>query len=107
MLVKSLCNSCNPVQLYGPKPTRLLCLWDSPGKNTGVGFHALLQGIFLTQGSKPMSLKSPALAGGFFAAIATWEAQRNKTSQFLSRLMLKVLLMENWGLEMWSPVMNK
>ena len=25
----------------------LLCPWDSPGKNTGVGFHALLQGIFL------------------------------------------------------------
>ena len=24
--------------------------WDSPGKNAGVGFHALLQGIFLTQG---------------------------------------------------------
>ena len=36
-----------------PKPhglyrTRLLSLWDSPGKNTGVGCHALLQGIFLT-----------------------------------------------------------
>ena len=30
----------------------LLCPWDSPGKNTGVGCHALLQGIFLTQGSK-------------------------------------------------------
>ena len=27
-----------------------LCPWDSPGKNTGVGCHALLQGIFLTQG---------------------------------------------------------
>ena len=26
-------------------------LWDSPGKNTGVGCHSLLQGIFLTQGS--------------------------------------------------------
>ena len=26
---------------------------DSPGKSTGVGFHALLQGIFLTQGSNP------------------------------------------------------
>ena len=26
-------------------------LWDSPGKNTGVGCYALLQGIFLTQGS--------------------------------------------------------
>ena len=29
--------------------TRLLCLWNSPGKNTGVGFYSLLQGIFLTQ----------------------------------------------------------
>ena len=28
----------------------LLCPWDSPGKNTGVGCHALLQGTFLTQG---------------------------------------------------------
>ena len=27
-----------------------LCLWDFPGKNTGVGCHFLLQGIFLTQG---------------------------------------------------------
>ena len=26
---------------------------DSPGRNTGVGYHALLQGIFSTQGSKP------------------------------------------------------
>ena len=31
-------------------PARLLCPWDSPGKNTGVDCHALLQGIFLTQG---------------------------------------------------------
>ena len=28
-----------------------LCPWDSPGKNTGVGCHCLLQGIFPTQGS--------------------------------------------------------
>ena len=27
----------------------LLCPWDSPGKNTGMGDHALPQGIFLTQ----------------------------------------------------------
>ena len=32
-------------------PPRLLCQWDSLGKNTGVGCHVLLQGIFLTQGS--------------------------------------------------------
>ena len=36
---------------YGLEPTRFLCLWDSPGNNTGVGCHFLLQGIFLTQGS--------------------------------------------------------
>ena len=32
-------------------PTRILCPWDFPGKNTGVGFHFLLHGIFPTQGS--------------------------------------------------------
>ena len=32
---------------YGLQPTRLLCPWDSPSKNTGVGCHALLWGIFL------------------------------------------------------------
>ena len=30
-----------------------LCPWDSPGKNTGVGCHFLLQGIFLTQEWNP------------------------------------------------------
>ena len=33
--------------------------------NTRVGYHFLLQGIFLTQGSNP-HLMSPALAGRFF-----------------------------------------
>ena len=28
---------------HGMQPTRLLCPWDSPGKNTGVGCHFLLQ----------------------------------------------------------------
>ena len=32
------------------QPARLLCPSDSPGKNTGVGCHVLLQGIFPTQG---------------------------------------------------------
>ena len=36
---------------YGLQPARLLSPWDSPGKNTGVGNHFLLQGIFLTQES--------------------------------------------------------
>ena len=39
------------LQPYGLQPANLLCPWDSPGKHNGVGCHALLQGIFLTQGS--------------------------------------------------------
>ena len=44
------------VQLFVTPRTvaaRLLCPWDSPGKNTRVGSHALLQGIFPTQGLSP------------------------------------------------------
>ena len=37
-------------------PTRLLCPWDFPVKNTGVDCHFLLQGIFLTQGLNPCLL---------------------------------------------------
>ena len=42
--------------LYEPidhSPSGYLVHGDSPGKNPGVGCHALLQGIFLTQGSNP------------------------------------------------------
>ena len=40
----------------------LSCPWDSPGKNTGVGCHFFLQGIFLTLKSNPDLL----LCGQFF-----------------------------------------
>ena len=39
---------CDPMD---SSHARLLYPWDSPGKKTRVGSHALLQGIFLTQGS--------------------------------------------------------
>ena len=38
---------------HGLQPARLLCPWNSPGKNTGVGGHFLFQGIFPTQGWNP------------------------------------------------------
>ena len=50
-----------------------LCPWASPGTNTGVGCQALLQGIFLTQGSNTCLWHLPALAGGFFTTSTTWE----------------------------------
>ena len=62
----------NSVQRYGLY--QLLCPWDSPGKNTGVGCCALLQGIFLTRGLNPRLLSLPALAGGLLTTSATREA---------------------------------
>ncbi|CAI9165931.1 unnamed protein product [Rangifer tarandus platyrhynchus] len=56
------------------QPARLLCPRDSPGKNTRVGCHALLQGIFPTQGSILRPFMSPSLTGRFFTISATWEA---------------------------------
>ena len=45
--------SCLTLQPRGLSPIRLLCPWDFPGKNTGVGCRSLLQGIFPTQGLNP------------------------------------------------------
>ena len=56
---------------YGLQPARLLCPWGSPGKNTGMGGWALLQEIFLTQGSNLCLLCLPALAGRFFTIAFT------------------------------------
>ena len=52
---------CDPMDC---SPARLLCLWDSPGKNSGVGCCTLFQGIFPTQGLNPY----------FLTTSAPWEA---------------------------------
>ena len=55
-LVTQLCLTlCNPMDCSLPGSS---VHGDSPGKNTGVGCHSPLQGIFPTQGTKP---QSPAL----------------------------------------------
>ena len=47
------------------QPTRLLCLWDFPGKNTGVGLPFPSPGNLPDPGIEPAY---PALAGRFFTA---------------------------------------
>ena len=44
------------LQPHGLQPTRLLCSWDFPGKNTRVGGHFFLQDTSSTQGSNPRLL---------------------------------------------------
>ena len=58
---QGVCSSLSRVQLsatHGLLPTRLLCPWDYPGKNTEVGYHSLLQRDLPNPGVKP---RSPAL----------------------------------------------
>ena len=52
-LLQSCRTLCDPMNCTHP---RLLCPWDSPGMHTGMGCHALLQGIFPTQGQNPSLL---------------------------------------------------
>jgi len=68
------------------QPTRLLCPWDSPGKNTGVGCHFLLQCMKVKSESEvaqsyptlsdPMdcSLPGSSIHGIFQARILEWVA---------------------------------
>ena len=51
--LQSCLTLCNPLDCSLPGSS---VHWDSPGKNIEVGCHALLQGIFLTQGSNPSLL---------------------------------------------------
>ena len=53
------CFSC--IQLFATlwiQPAGILCPWDSPGKDSGVGCYSLLQGVFLTLGPN-LSLLCP------------------------------------------------
>ena len=62
---------------------RLLCPWNSPSKNTGVGRHFLLQGIFPTQGSNSGLLHCRR----FFT---TWASREAVNSQMWNNLSMKL-----------------
>ena len=81
---------------YGMQSARLLCPWNSLGKNTGVGCCALLQGIFLTQGLNPLLL-----------CLLHWQvgslplAPLRKPAQLLSHVQLFVT---PWSLACQAPL---
>ena len=59
--------------LHGLSPTRLLGPWDFPSKNTGMGCHFFLQGIFPTQGSSLRLLLGRQILYHWATWEATWE----------------------------------
>ena len=62
------------LQSYGLQHARLLCSWDSPGKNTRVVARLSSRAPSQHRG-RPASLMSPALAGRSFTTRTIWEAQ--------------------------------
>ena len=71
-VVKSVSHSVVSDSLWPYRlwPARFFCPWNSPSRNTEVGSHSLLQGIFPTQGSNPGLLH----CGRVFTIWATREA---------------------------------
>ena len=77
---------CPTVRPHRRQPTRLLCPWDSPGKNTGVGCHFLLQCVKVKSESEvaqscltpsdPMDCSPPgsSIHGIFQARVLEWVA---------------------------------
>ena len=76
----------NSVRPYGQQPTRLLCPWDPPGNNTGMGSHFLLQCMKVKSESEaaqscptlhdPMDCSPPgsSVHGIFQARVLEWGA---------------------------------
>ena len=77
----------NSLQPHGIEPARLLCPWNSPGKNTRVGCHSLLQKIFPPQDKTLVS----CIAGRFF----TTEPPGNLCSLSYLNVKLNILLSIN------------
>ena len=53
MVARGMKSESHSVMSSSLQPRGLYSPWNSPGQNTGVGSHFLLQGIFLTLGSNP------------------------------------------------------
>ena len=93
---------------HGLEPARLLCPWNSPGKNTGAGCHFLLQGIFPTQGSNPPLLRLLHCRQLLYH-FTTWEALfklKNDLSGALQQLAHSPLELQNELVDILSTVTN-
>ena len=93
--------SCSVVsdsfQPRGLQPSRLLCPWDFPGKNAGVGCHALLQPLFAAQALSPYLLSWQTVYQG-----ATREAPRTNYGFCLEGLSSASLIMKSIA-NLWRP----
>ena len=105
---KSL-QSCPSVRPHRRQPTRLPCSWDSPGKNTGVGCHFLLQCMKVESESEvaqsrptlsnPMdcSLPGSSIHGIFQTRVLEWSAIA------FSNISVRVALLKHTSIQVIPP----
>ena len=90
----------NSLQPRGLQPTRFLRPWDSPGKNTGVGCHFLLQGNLPDPGIEP---RFPALQ---VDALPSESYQISKTSMKVYFTLVFSAPTEQSGISTGKEVLN-
>ena len=100
------------VRPHRRKPTRLPCPWDSPGKNTGVGCHFLLQCMKVKSESEvaqscptlsdsmDCSLPGSSIHGIFQARVQEWGAIAFSGLGVLEQY--KCIVSRFWRLEAWN-----
>ena len=94
------------VLLFHPmdcSPTRLVCPRDFSGKNTGVGYYFLLQGIFLTQGLNP-SLLCPLHCRHILYLLKHWGSHisLSRSILLLASMSFIFLIVKN----LWHPIIK-
>ena len=104
---------CPTLQPHGLQPSRLLCPWGFPGKDTGRGCHALLLGIFPTQGLNSCLLLSHG-STPFFGGKkerehfkTTLREQKEKLKEFASYELYLPMDIEGKSLTNWDLVLNE
>ena len=91
------------LQAHGLQPTRVLCPWDFPGKNTGVGSHSLLLGIFLTRDRTHVSCSGRWILHCW----ATWDAPvLNTYTRSRKSWVLLLTGFVSWEISLISPCLR-
>ena len=73
-------------------PSRLLCPWDSPGKNTALGCHFLLQGSSHLRDQTCVS----SLAGGFFTTEPPGKPPYMHTYTYMYTMLTKGIFLKSF-----------
>ena len=92
LVTQSSLTLCDPTDCSSPGSS---VHGDSPGKNTGVNGHALLQGIFPIQGSNLFLSHLPHWQMGSLPTGTTWEAQTMYYRPEITIFLISSTILEN------------